>query len=42
MIEGGGMVDGVRGDFFIVALVLVVLMLLFGYEETMYSVSAVM
>lgn len=30
------MVDGVRGDFFMVALVLVlVLMLLFGYDETM-------
>lgn len=29
------MVDGVRGDFFMVALVLLVLVLLFGYDETM-------
>ena len=40
MIEGGVMVDGVRGDFFMFAVVVVVLM--FGYGETVSRVDVVM
>ena len=41
MIEGGVMVEGVRGDFFIVAVLLVV-WTMFGYGETVSRVDVVM
>jgi len=38
-MEGGVIVEGVRGDFFIVA---VVWLLMFGYGETVSMVNVVM